>query len=145
MSEARLWRAIRDAVGHIGHWDRIESHSASQGRFDVNACINGVTFDIELKIYDKRRGGFVLRSSQNAWACNRTRAGGNAWIFARYDFNDKPEYLLIPARNSRQLIHDRSYEGWLSQSTFRWVGQVDWEAFLEIVLGGTATPKANLS
>lgn len=141
MSEARLWKTLRDAVGHIGHWDRIESHSASQGRFDVNACVEGDTFDIELKIYDPKRGGFVLRANQNAWACNRVRAGGNAWIFARYDLNSKPEYLLIPAANSRKLIHDRSYEGWLEQATHMWVGQVTWEAFLKIVRSGTAMDK----
>jgi hypothetical protein len=142
MSEARLWKTTRDAVGHIGHWDRIESHSASQGRFDVNACIEGDTFDIELKIYDSKRGGFVLRASQNAWACNRVRAGGNAWIFARYD-GAQEEFLLIPAKNSRALIHDRSYEGWAKQAVKIWYGKPQWQEFLRIVRSGTATDKAS--
>lgn len=145
MSEAKLWRTLRDAVGHIGHWDRIESHAVSQGRFDVNFCIEGDVGDIELKIYDPKRGGLILRANQNAWACNRVKAGGNAWILARYDFNAKPEFLLIPAYRSRSLIHDRSYEGWLSQATHVWVGQIDWEAFLKIVRSGTATGKASPS
>lgn len=144
MSEARLWRTVRDAVGHIGHWDRIESHSASQGRFDVNACIDGVTFDIELKIYDGRRGGLVLRANQNAWACNRVRAGGIAWIFARYDGAEE-EYLLIPANRSRELIHDRSYAGWARQAIKIWRGKPDWQEFLQIVRNGTVTDRESLS
>lgn len=143
MSEAKLWRTIRDAVGHIGHWDRIESHAVSQGRFDVNFCIEGDVGDVELKIFDQRRGGFVLRANQNAWACNRVRAGGNAWILARYDLNAETEYLLIPGNRSRKLIHDRSYEGWLIQSEKVWVGKVDWQEFLQTVREGTATDKAS--
>src|SRR5690554_4065341 len=133
MSEARLWRTLRDAVGKKGHWDRIESHAVSQGRPDVNACRRGKTVDIELKVYDVRRGGFVLRSSQNTWMINRTRAGGRVWIFARFDHVDGETYFLIPGERSRSLIHDRSVDGWLGQATHVWENKPDWGDFLGVV------------
>lgn len=147
MSEAKLWRTLRNAIGHVGHWDRIESHATSQGRPDVNWCTESCVADIELKIYDVKRGGFILRANQNAWMQQRTRAGvgGNAWIFARFDSVEGPIYLLIPGNRSRALIHERSYEAWHNQAAWVWQGEVDWTIWMNLVRAGTAMDPANPS
>lgn len=145
MSEARLWRTMRDAVNHTGHWDRIESHAVSQGRPDVDCCVAGREAQIELKIYDPKRGGFVLRANQNSWMYNRVKAGGNVWILARYDFAEKPLYLLIPGNRSRALIHDRSFETWKENSAVIWESMPNWTDLLEIVLSGLEPWKASRS
>lgn len=139
MTEARLWKTLKDGMDHTGHFDRIESHATSQGRPDVNYCIDAREGDVELKIYDRKRGGFILRASQNAWFCNRTRAGAaRAFILARYDDNQGNEtYMLIRGKNSRALIHDRSYEGWLAQAELVWKDKINWSE-LKAVLKGTA-------
>lgn len=138
MTEKRLWDTVKAGMDHTGHFDRIESHATSQGRPDVNYCIDGREGDIELKIYDKKRGGLILRANQNAWFCNRTRCGGKrAFILARYDDNfGNATYLLIDGKNSRQLIHDRSFEGWLSQARIVWKDKINWSE-LKAVLKGT--------
>jgi hypothetical protein len=138
MTEKRLWGALKEGLDHAGHFDRIESHAVSQGRPDVNYCIDGREGDIELKIFDRKRGGFILRSSQNAWFCNRVRSGSTrCFILARYDAdNGRAFYLLIDGKNSRALIHDRSYEGWLKQARTIWEEKINWSE-LKAALKGT--------
>lgn len=138
MTEKRLWDTLKEGMDHTGHFDRIESHATSQGRPDVNYCIDGREGDIELKIYDRKRGGFILRASQNAWFCNRIRSGSSrAFILARYDDEfGKSTFLLIDGKNSRHLIHDRSYEGWKEQSRLIWSQKINWSE-LKAVLKGT--------
>lgn len=139
MTEKRLWDTLKEGMDHTGHFDRIESHAVSQGRPDVNYCIDGREGDIELKIFDRKRGGFILRASQNAWFCNRVRNGGKrCFILARFDGDSgKIVYLLIDGKNSRSLIHDRSFEGWIKQARVIWEGKVNWSE-LKAVLKGPA-------
>lgn len=144
MTEKRLWDYTKDGVAHTGHWDRIESHAATQGRPDVNACVDVITVDIELKVFDPRKGGFVLRANQNAWFKKRVRAGGITWIWARYDnIKGGPLFLLIPGARSGALIHDRSFEGWLNQASYTWTKHVDWAEWLKIVLSAAESWKAS--
>lgn len=140
MTEKRLWTTLKDGMDHTGHFDRIESHATSQGRPDVNYCIDGREGDIELKVFDTRKGGFVLRSSQNAWFCNRVRSGSTRnFILARYDDTfGNSQYLLIPGYASRNLIHDRSYEGWKAQAKLIWDHKINWSE-LKAELKGMAT------
>ena len=140
MTEKRLWATLKEGMDHTGHFDRIESHATSQGRPDVNYCIDGREGDIELKVYDPKRGGFILRSSQNAWFCNRVRSGSvRCFILARHDDNfGNQTYMLIFGSRSRELIHDRSYEGWLAQASLIWKQKINWSE-LKAVLKGTAT------
>ena len=139
MSEAKLWTTLRNALGNVGHWDRIESHAVSQGRPDLNWCNEGDVADIELKIYDVRKGGFVLRANQNAWMANRIRHGGKVFIFARFDSVEGPVYLLIPGTRRKELIHERSYEAWHKQAIWVWENKVDWEIFQRLVRSGMET------
>lgn len=128
MTEKRLWETLKEGLDHTGHFDRIESHAVSVGRPDVNYCIDGREGDIELKIFDRKRGGFVLRASQNAWFCKRHRSGSRRiFILARYDDNSGNQmFLLISGNKSRNLIHDRSFEGWIAQADIIWQGQINW-------------------
>jgi hypothetical protein len=143
MSEARLWKTLKGAIGHLGHVDRIESHATSQGRPDVNWCYQSDNVDIELKVYDPKKNGFVLRANQNAWMLNRVKAGGKVFIFARFDSVDGPIYLLIPGTRSRALIHERSYEAWHKQAIWVWQNEMDWEIFRRLVRAGMETPQGN--
>lgn len=147
MSEKLLWKTVKDGMDHTGHWDRIESHATAQGRPDVSYCIRdgGHMGDIELKVYDARKGGFVLRASQNAWHQNRARCGGRAFILARYDDPfGKKIYLLIEGRNSRALIHDRSYAAWAIQAKHKWTDRINW-AELTAALSATETKMESLN
>lgn len=144
MSEKRLWDYLKDHVGGWGHFDRIESHATSLGRPDVNYCIDGVDGDIELKIYDPRRGGFILRANQNAWFGKRLRANGRCFVIARYDYSGGKRFLLIEGKNAKHLIHDRSYEGWANQASLIWEDRIDWEVLKDVLVGrGTAWANPN--
>ena len=145
MTEKRLWQTVKDGLDHAGHLDRIESHSTSQGRPDVNYCIDGCMGDIELKIFDKRKGGLVLRANQNAWFCNRVRHNGRCFILARYD-NDfgNSTFILIEGRHSRALIHDRSYETWRDLAKCLWQNKINFSE-LKAVLKGTGADQPSPS
>jgi len=143
MSEAKLWTTVKNGVGHIGHWDRIESHAVSQGRPDVNWCHEGDVVDIELKVYNPKKGGFILRANQNAWMANRLRHGGKVFILARFDSVGGPIYLLIPGTRRKELIHERSYEAWHNQSIWAWEQKVDWQMFRNLVRSGMETLPEN--
>lgn len=126
--EQVLWDHLRAGIGHMGHFDRIESTFTVNGRPDVNYCIEGREGDLELKVYDPNRGGFVLRSSQNIWFKRRVKDGGNCWLMARYDYaaGGGKRYLLIRGDEVHKLAHDRSYETWLSAAIRIWDNDINW-------------------
>lgn len=143
MTEKRLWQTLKDGMDHTGHFDRIESHAVSQGRPDVNYCIDGCVGDIELKIFDRKRGGFVLRANQNAWLCQRVRAKGRCFVLARHDDSfGNQTFLLIEGNRSRALIHDRSFETWRDQAKMVWPGRINFSE-LKAVLKGTGPDQAS--
>lgn len=95
MSEAQLWKRVRDAVGDAGHWDRREGNPVP-GCPDVSYCVDGVEGHIELKHhpdFPARPGTAVfgartargMRDDQVAWFYRRLRAGGRAYILAQVD------------------------------------------------------------
>ena len=143
MTEKRLWDTLKDGLDHAGHLDRIESHATSQGRPDVNYCIEGCMGDIELKIYDRKKGGFVLRANQNAWMQNRTRHSGRCFILARHDGDQgQKTYLLIEGRKSRALIHERGYFVWAAQAKVIWTDKINFSE-LKALLKGTGADQAS--
>lgn len=144
MSEARLWKTLKEGMDHTGHFDRIESHATAQGRPDVSYCIDGREGNIELKVFDPRRGGFILRASQNSWFCKHHKAGSErAFILARYDLSSHGIiYLLIRGEESRNLIHDRSFETWKSLACQIWTDRINWSE-LKAVLKGTGLVPAS--
>lgn len=90
MSEASLWDRIRDNVGHMGHFTRLE-FNPDAGVPDVDYCVKSVEGKIELKYREDqpardrtpvfKNGG--LRDSQIAWIYTRVRHGGRVWILAQ--------------------------------------------------------------
>lgn len=135
--EQKLWDHIKENIGHRGHFDRIESTFTVNGRPDVNFCIEGYEGDLELKVYDPKQGGFVLRSAQNIWFKRRIMVGGNCWLFARCDYipGNKPRFLLIKGCDVHRLAHDRTYDGWLAAAYKIWDGSVDWDDFVLVIRG----------
>lgn len=135
--EQVLWDYIRDNMAHMGHFDRIESTFTVNGRPDVNYCIDGREGDMELKVYDPKRNGFVLRSSQNIWFKKRIKDGGNCWLFARYDYmpSGVKRYLLIRGSDVHKLAHDRTYDTWLAVASVVWDGSVNWSEFKAYIKG----------
>ena len=65
--------------------ERIEN-AVGVGRLDVNGCIDGATFDLELKAEERLKRAstkisFKVRVSQVVWMHERISAGcGTAWI-----------------------------------------------------------------
>jgi hypothetical protein len=92
MSEANLWTRVRNAVGHRGHFARIE-FNPDAGIPDVTYCVQAIEGHIELKFADaiparentRVFGTDGLRDSQVAWISKRIRAGGRVWIMAQVD------------------------------------------------------------
>jgi len=79
--ESKLWKALRDGTAGLGvHWVRMESW-ASPGVPDVNGCLNGNDFWVELKVLttksDKKFPKW--RPHQIVWQTSRTRVGGCVW------------------------------------------------------------------
>lgn len=136
MSEKRLWEYVRGGIGHSGHFDRIESTFTVNGRPDVNYCIDGRIGDVELKVYDKKRGGFIIRSSQIAWFRSRIANKGLCFILARYDYSEAGKiFLLIPGENAHHLTHDRSFEGWKNQAKLIWANTINWSELKAVLKG----------
>lgn len=98
MSEARLWDRLRAAVGHAGHFARVEN-AVGPGYPDVNYCVKTVEGHIELKFrFDEPKridtavfGNGGLRDDQIAWISTRCRHGGRVWILVQVK---KTLYLL---------------------------------------------------
>lgn len=87
-SESRFWRSLKAKIP--GHFMRVEN-GCMPGTPDVNLCINGREFWVELKDVDqfpKRpttpvfgRGG--LRPDQVLWMKQRIKAGGLVYIIGK--------------------------------------------------------------
>lgn len=89
MSEADLWTTTRKAIGHTGHFTRVENAVAA-GMPDVDFCIRGIEGRLELKhradeparietpVF-KHKG---LRESQLLWIRTRVKHGGRVFILA---------------------------------------------------------------
>lgn len=91
MSEANLWTRVRKAVGHLGHFDRLE-YNPVDGIPDVDFCIDGIEGKVELKYREgaparARTACYAshpnLREAQEAWIKRRLRNGGRVFILAQ--------------------------------------------------------------
>lgn len=131
MSEKRLWDYIRANIGTKGHFDRIESGLTVQGRPDVNYCINGVAGDIELKVYDKKKGGLCFRPAQITWMKKRMAAGGRVFAIGRFD---KWFYVVSGGRViSHDLLHNKTPAHWAAAATRAWHGSIDFDELIKIL------------
>ena len=79
------------------HWQAIESWETGIGIPDLNGCVDGVEFWIELK--QATANAVKISPGQIAWIERRVRAGGNVYIAVRC----KAE------RGKRRLARDELY------------------------------------
>lgn len=131
MSEKRLWDYIRTNIGTKGHFDRIESGLTVQGRPDVNYCINGVVGDIELKVYDKKKGGLCFRPAQITWMKKRMAAGGRVFAIGRFDktfYVVRGEDVVL-----LDLLHNKTPEHWYLAADGVWHGSIDFDQLIKIL------------
>ena len=77
--EAKLWQDVRKGLKDA-HLVRIESR-IGLGIPDVNGCINGKDFWLELKVI--KGNSLRLSKFQKAWIYERLRVGGNVFVLAR--------------------------------------------------------------
>lgn len=134
-SESSLWDYIRGAIGHRGHFTRIEFNPEA-GVPDVDFCIKGSDGKIELKhahaaparSTSKVFGEHGLRTSQITWIFTRRRHGGNVWILAQVG---RSFYLVCGdyARTFNQMtLHQiAKASSWSADAP---IAQEDWELLL---------------
>jgi hypothetical protein len=107
-----------------GDVDRIESHSVSIGRPDVNLCLSGgKVWDIELKYTKSNR--VVLRPAQYAWVRRRVHVGGNVLIIIRSDNGKLRRHLAVLGGDMPDVKHNRTLSAWELQASAIWIGKID--------------------
>ena len=77
--EAKLWQDVKKGLKDA-HLVRIESR-VGLGIPDVNGCIDGKDFWLELKVI--KGNSLRLSKFQKAWIYERLRVGGNVFVLAR--------------------------------------------------------------
>lgn len=130
MSEANLWKRIRDNVGHAGHFSRIE-YNPTDGYPDTSYCIKGVEGHAELKYVERAPvkvdtrcfGDHGLRDSQKGWIHQRVKHGGRVFIVAGVG----PLIIVVPGTEWR-AFNDMTYFQ-LGKAGVT-IAPGDWRAFL---------------
>lgn len=114
--ESSLWGWLRDHVADLPtrarHLQRIED-STKGGTPDVEGCIDGHAFWIELKVaYEQRTRGTVrvkTTDKQVYFALKRRKAGGLSWYLIRVGTYPRWSHFLIPGQYAEELL-DRPIE-----------------------------------
>lgn len=135
MSEQHMWEEIRDNIGHLGHFCRVESGLTSPGIPDIEYCIEGVRNNLELKHADKKARPKV-RPTQVRWFRKRNRAGGRPWLFLRDDRGVTPMYYLFDCKTVPKLARLHVDE-WLPLAFRTWAGKMDWHQFFGMLISRT--------
>lgn len=115
--ESRLWAWLRSNTKayfkHNLHMHRVEN-SATAGMPDVEGCLNGNQFWIELKCCarpatatSKIKSRF--QSAQLPWLKDRIRAGGRAFVLIQVGSGTEARRYLIPG-NSAGILADGCQE-----------------------------------
>jgi len=114
--ESKLWNKLREGTAPTGvHWTRVESW-ASPGVPDLNGCLNGHDFWVELKVLatksDKKFPKW--RPHQIAWQTSRTRVGGCVWNLVHHPSSSR--LLFMDGTHlAQRLMEDGPavYDGWM--------------------------------
>jgi hypothetical protein len=113
--ESNLWSRVRTAGmelrfrRYLVHMERIEN-GVGVGRPDVNACVDAVTIDIELKAEERPKRTstkirFKVRSSQAIWMHDRVTAGcRTAWVLAQVGTLHDAKFYLIPGNKYEDIV-----------------------------------------
>tara|TARA_R100001530_G_scaffold2574_1_gene4177 strand:+ start:579 stop:953 length:375 start_codon:yes stop_codon:yes gene_type:complete len=121
MTEKAFWQQIKRALPYV-HWQRIET-GTGQGVPDVNGCIGGDEFWLELKIAQGNKVN--ITPNQIAWLMQRIDAGGKAWIIVK-----KKEQIFIYNGYQGAFLLDK---GLKLQPVATMNKPFDWEDFLRII------------
>lgn len=108
--ESALWGWLRGAIPRLPeprHIQRIEDATKS-GTPDVEGCIGGRSFWIELKVaYEQRTRGTVrvkTTAAQVYFALKRREVGGLSWYLIRVGTHPNWGHYLIPGQHAEKLL-----------------------------------------
>ena len=110
--ESKLWAWLKNGLKGLWHdVHRIET-STELGYPDVEGCIAGTCFLVELKVVHyvrKKCGSFAIEhyTSKQAYVLHkRWETGGRSWLVIRLAVPNEPvRHYLIPGREAL-LLHD---------------------------------------
>lgn len=107
--EVRLWEWLRDGTKRVAglHMRRVENR-AGEGDPDVDGCLGGCYFELELKGCNRPKVSssklvFDIRQSQVIWHRRRMRAGGNLWLYIRVGLGREVARYLISAQYTARV------------------------------------------
>lgn len=106
VKETRLWGWLtkaRKTMRSQLHMTRIEN-SVGRGTADVEGCLNGTQFWIELKVYAKparpsTKIKVLFELAQRPWLTRRIKAGGDAWVLVQVGPGRKAGRYLVWAHS----------------------------------------------
>lgn len=131
MSEANLWKRIRDNVGHRGHFSRIE-FNPTDGYPDTSYCIKGEEGHMELKYVERAPARentpcfgdqHGLRPAQIGWIHTRIKHRGRVYIVGGVG----DLILVVPGTECRAFNQMTYFQ--LGKAGLV-IAQGDWEGFL---------------
>lgn len=128
MSEKDFWGEMRENVGHLGHFSRVESPQTSAGIPDVDFCVDGVEGHIELK-FGRDTKTPSIRPSQVKWFKSRVEAGGHPIIFAKLIVGVEVRYCLYSGSKIRALFDAKNITDWIDLADVTYVSP-HWEIFM---------------
>lgn len=120
-TEKSLYQALKTNLTKV-HWQRIETGALQQGVPDVNACVHGSEFWLELKCTTTDR--VSLTPFQVSWHMRRAAAGGRSWILVAHSKHNA--LTLHRGADALRLLED----GVSSSKAFSYSAPVDWPQFL---------------
>lgn len=137
-SEALFWKEIRDNVGHAGHWDRIESHSTSNGFPDTSFTIKGIEGKVELKYGIDSE----VRPSQVRWFRKNATNKGNCWLFTKLEIDGKMLYMLFLGKvigniKTQEESSFKDVKFWKMRANNTWEDKPDWDEFINVITKNT--------
>jgi hypothetical protein len=126
--EAKFWRnELKNAFNAMGDVDRIESHSTSIGRPDVNICLDpGIIWDIELKYSDN--GKVRVRPAQRMWFAKRMRVKANVAFLTKAVINGRSVYFMNMYPPNENFLDD-----WINRAHVVWDDKIDFNELEEIL------------
>jgi hypothetical protein len=123
-SESSIQENILDYINSLryGRAENVSGNAKQSGRADINACINGITFKIEVKTEDTRYGREGATTKQRLYLEKWAKAGAVACVV--YSVDDVKYCIrlrtpsMIPSVDNLQL----SGRGkWYDVQNKRWV------------------------
>ena len=125
--EKNLWALLRDNIKEV-HWQRIETGMTGSGVPDVNGCVKGKEFWIELKEIHSGNS-LTLRPMQVAWLSKRAMNGGQVFVLARKN-NQMKLYHIDGIERAQELVKN----GYKSDNLLTLDIPYEWEALYTALL-----------